>query len=73
MYNIHSDAIRSQMHDFLYDGNSNVFSISRHLRDIRKSNKCQKFNLENEGQGQGGETRNWRHSTGIVQFHIDAF
>ena len=49
MYNIRTVAIR---HDFIFDSNSNVFSISHRLRDIRKRN-CTKFDLEKEDQGQG--------------------
>ena len=71
MYNIRNGAIRWQMHDFLFDGNSNVCSISHHLRDIRKSNKMSKlFDLETEGQGQGGEKRDLCHSPGNVRFHM---
>ena len=38
MYKIRNDAIQWQINDFLFDGNSNVCSISPHLRDVRKKN-----------------------------------
>ena len=63
MYNIRGSAIRWQIHDFLSDGNSNVCSISRLLRDIGKINKMQKFALGNEGQVQGREKWDLRHLT----------
>ena len=71
-YNICSDAIRWQIHDFLCDGNSIVCSICHHLRDIRKTNKMRKFDLQNESHGQG-EKRDLRHSTSHVQFCISDF
>ena len=49
--------MQRQIHDFLSDGSSNIYSISHHLRDIRKSNKCQKFDYENEALGQGEKNR----------------
>ena len=55
MYNIRNDTIRLQIHDILFDGKSNVCSISLHFRDIRKTNKTSNFDLENEGQNQRGE------------------
>ena len=55
------------MYDFLSHGNSNGCSISHRLRDIRKTRKCQNFDLEHEGQGQGVEQRD---STGNVRIHI---
>ena len=71
------------MHDFdlnLYNGptlyvnmpieNTNVCSISHHLQYIHKSNKMKKFDLENEGQCQGGEKRDLRYSTGNIPFYI---
>ena len=54
------------LHDFLCDGKCNVCTISHHLLDIRKNNKIQKFDIENEGQGQGGQKLELRHSTGNV-------
>ena len=54
MYNMHNDAILWQIHDFLFDGSNNVCYISHHLRNICKYNKMSNFDLENEGQGQGG-------------------
>ena len=53
MYNIRNGAIRMQIPDCLFDGNSNVCAITDHLQDIRKSCKCRKFDLKNEGQDQG--------------------
>ena len=38
-----------------------VCSIFRHLRDIRKSNKLSKFELENKGQGQGEQKPDLLH------------
>ena len=38
MYNIRNGVIRWQIHDFLFDSSSNICSISKHLRDIRKNN-----------------------------------
>ena len=35
--------------------------------------KWKKFDLKIEGQGQGGEKRNLRHSIGNVRFHIIDF
>ena len=46
MYNILNGANRWQMHDFLFDENSNICSIFHHLRDIRKTNKMQTLDLE---------------------------
>ena len=43
MYNICNDAMPWQMHDFLSDGNNNFYSISHHLRDIRKLWKMPKL------------------------------
>ena len=48
--------------DLLFDSYSNCCSIFHHLRVIRKSNKMQMFELENEGQGQEGE------KTGLTSF-----
>ena len=38
MYNIRTGAIRWRIPDFIYDGYSNVCSISHHLWDIRQTN-----------------------------------
>ena len=46
MHNIRGGASRWQTHDFLFDGNSNVCSISHHLQDIRKTNKMQSLTLK---------------------------
>ena len=35
--------------------------------------KCQKFDIEDEGQGHGAEKRDLRHSTGNVRFSIGVF
>ena len=56
MYNTRTGAIRWQLSDFLYDINSNFGSISHRLRDIRKQEKFQHFDLENEGQTRSGKT-----------------
>lgn len=48
-------------------------SISRRLRDIRRSRKYQKFYVENEGRCKGMEKLDVRHSTGNVLFHIIDF
>ena len=48
MYNIPNDAIRWQIHDFLFDDNNNVCTIFFHLWDILKTNKIPMFDLENE-------------------------
>ena len=50
MYNIRIGAIWWQIPDFLFDGISNVWYISHHLRDIRKWKKIKTIYLENEGQ-----------------------
>ena len=62
MHNICNGAIRWQIPDVISDGNSNVYSISHHLRDIRQNNKMEIFDHENEGQGQGQglEEHDWR-------------
>ena len=49
---IRSGTIQWQIHDFLSDGNSKVGSMSHCLRS---QEKCQKFDLEYDGQGQGIE------------------
>ena len=49
MNNSRNGAIRWQIHDFLSYGNGNINSICHLLQDIRKLNKMQKFELENEG------------------------
>ena len=46
MYNIGSGTIRWQIHDFLSDCNSNVYSISHHSQDIRKTNKMENLTLK---------------------------
>ena len=56
----------------LPDGNSNVWSISHHFEICTKIIKFQKFDLENERQGQRVE-RDLRHSIGNVRFHIGEF
>ena len=56
MYNIRSSAIRWQLHDFLSDGNSNIYSNSHRLRDIqifKNQIKSKKYDLENEGEKTG--------------------
>ena len=35
--------------------------------------KCQRFDLENEGEGQEGENQNVCHLTGNVWFYIGVF
>ena len=59
MYHMRLVAIRWQKHDFLFYSNSNICSISYHLRDIRNANKMSKvdFDLDNEGRGPGEKTR----------------
>ena len=60
IYNVRGGVIRWQIHDFLSDDNSNICSISHRLRDIRKQEKCQNFDLENEGRCKGVEKRDLR-------------
>ena len=48
-------------------------SISRRLRDIRRSRKYQKFYVENEGRCKGMGKLDVRQSTGNVLFHIVDF
>ena len=72
-YNIRSGAIRWQLPDFLSDGNSNVYSVSHRLRDMRKQEKCQNVDLENEGQVQGSEERDLCHSTRNIRIHLGEF
>ena len=55
------------IYDFLSDSNSNVCSISYRFT---KQEKCQNFDLENEGQGQGVEERDLRHLIGNSEIHI---
>ena len=61
MYNVRSGTLRWEIIDFSSDGNSTACSISHRLQHICKSNqipkviKCHKFDLDNEGQGQGEE------------------
>ena len=64
-------AILWQISDFLSNGNSNVFSISQHLPDIRQNNKILSLTLKNEGQG--FEEQDLRHSTGNDEIHIHIF
>ena len=54
-YDIHSGAIWSLIPNFLSDGISKVCSTFHRLRDIRKWNKMQKFDFENEGESQVGQ------------------
>ena len=66
------NSIQWQIPDFLSDGDSNV-SLSLTVCEIfAKIIKCQKFDLENEGQCQEVE-RDLRHSTGNIQIHIRYF
>ena len=64
MYNIHSNAIRLQIHNFLSDSNSNVCSITRHLRHVHKSNKMKVKIKEKTGVA----PFDWK-----VQFYIGDF
>ena len=61
MYNIRSDTIRWQIPDFLSDGISalylTVYVIFANYEKIKKNY------LEDEGQDQGVEERDLRHST----------
>ena len=50
-----------------------MFGLSHHLRDISKSNKMQKFDHGDEGQGQGYEKRNFCSSTESDRFHVGDF
>ena len=65
MYNIGNGAFLREIHDFLSDGNSNVCFISIFIIIIYEIFACQieyqKFDLENEGQGQRGEDRGLQH------------
>ena len=65
----------SKHDDFIFDGNSNVYSISHRLRNIlkKREKKCQNFDLENEDQGQGVEERDLHYSTGNIRFQIGYF
>ena len=53
--------------DFQCDANSNVCFISHRLRDIPYTY------LKNEGQGQGAEEWDLRHSTGRFAIDTDNF
>ena len=57
MYSVHSGGIRWQIHDLLSDGHDNACFISHRLRDVAKQEKCQNYDLDNEGQE---STRNVR-------------
>ena len=51
-----------------------MFALSLNIYEIfTDQQKCQKFDLENEGQSQGREKRNLCHSTGYVRFHTSEF
>ena len=68
--NIRSGALQWQIHDFLSNSNSNVYSICNRVRDIRKSRKkCENFYLQTEGQDQGVEKRDLRRSTRDDRIH----
>lgn len=70
-YNNHIDAIHKQLHDFIYDGNSNVCPICFYeILAIKQKRK--KINLENVGQDQG-EKRDLCHSTEMFDFYIGEF
>ena len=71
MYSIWNGVIRWKINDIIFDGNGNICSISLTIYEIfTKQLKCEAFDLENEGQGQGREKRNLHHSIVNVQFHI---
>ena len=73
-HNIRIDAIQWQIHYFLFefDGNSNVYSVSPFSRCLHITYNP-KFDLANEGQGQGREKRDLCYSTGNVRFYIGDF
>ena len=77
MHNItlRNGAIRCQIHDSIFDGNSRpkVCSISHYLREISKTNKLPKVWPWNESQAQGGKERDLLHSTGNIRFHVSDF
>ena len=70
MHNIRSGTIRWRVHDFLSDGNSNVALSLTICKIFTELIKCQKFDLENEGQGE----EKWYlcHFTRNVRFNIGA-
>ena len=61
---------RKLIHDFLFDGNTNVSCTCHHFqfRDI-----CQKFDLENEGPCEWKEKRDLHHLSRNVSFYIGDF
>ena len=71
MYNIHSGAIKWEIHDFLCDGGS-VCSLSLFARYLQNK-KNAKTDIEYEGHGQGVLYQDLRHSTGNVRIHIGDF
>ena len=51
-----------------------MFALSLTVYEIfAKQEKCQNFNLENEGQGQGVEKWDLRYSTRRIPSHIGEF
>ena len=51
-----------------------MFALSLTVYEIFTNKiKCQTFDLENEGEGQGGEKRDWRNSTGNFELHVGEF
>ena len=74
MYNISSSAIRWKIHDYLSDGiQYNVCCIPQRYKRYSQIKKIANFDLENEGQCQGVEKGNLRHSTINVRIHIAYF
>ena len=66
-------ANRKATHDFLFDDNSSVCSVSHHLRDTRKPNKIPKvWPWRWRSRLRRGKP-NVRHSTDNVQFYIRDF
>ena len=51
-----------------------IFAIALTNYEIFENHiKIRKFDLENEGQGKGGEKQDLRHSTGNVRLYIGDF
>ena len=58
------------MTDVISDDNNNVCSISQRLQVFRNQEKFQNIDVENDGQVQGVQTCNLRHSTEMFDFVI---
>ena len=71
LYNICNGTIWCKIHDFLFDGKSYVCTVSHIYEIFANQIKCKKFDLENEGQDQGGEKLDLSHSTGKVWFYVN--